>query len=431
MDLVDRLVIVLTKLISRISKTLGLGAGETWPGEIALILRPHIAYSLVKSLNKGVILVAGTNGKTTTSLMIKTVFEGVGDVVIHNATGANLLNGIVSSFVRQTDWLGRVGADVGIFEVDENSLPIVLTYITPSRIVLLNLFRDQLDRYGEVDVIVEKWTTALSKLSKSTEVILNSDDPAIASLGKLIKGKITYFGIQDPKKFLKTPEHATDSTFCPMCGNRLVYKGMYFSHLGLWHCPSCKNVRPTPDVSQWPSVLPGLYNQYNTLAAVAVVTSFPIPHTTIKKLLHAFVPAFGRQEEIYVNGSFVKVFLSKNPTGFNASLRTALEMGANDILCVLNDRIPDGRDVSWIWDVDFETIPPSVEVTVSGDRVYDMAVRMKYAGVKEKNLHIYADVSQAINQSIHSLKKDRVLYVLATYSGMLEVRGLLTGRKIL
>ena len=431
MNPLDRLVIILTKLISLVSKTLGLGAGETWPGEIALSLRPHIVSSLVSGLNKGVILVAGTNGKTTTSLMIKTVLEGVGDVVIHNATGANLLNGIVSSFVRQTDWLGRVGADVGIFEVDENSLPIVLRDITPSRIVLLNLFRDQLDRYGEVDVIVEKWTAALSKLPKSCEVILNSDDPGIASLGASVKGTVTYFGVEDHKKFLDVAEHATDSTFCPVCGHRLAYEGIYFSHLGVWRCPSCKNTRPTPDVSVWPSALPGLYNQYNTLAAVAVIISFPIPHATIKKLLHTFTPAFGRQETIDADGKNVKVFLSKNPTGFNASLRTALEMGAKDILFVLNDRIPDGRDVSWIWDVDFETLPKQTSVTVSGDRVYDMALRMKYANIPKNRIHIHPSLSTALKTSLAGITGGKTLYVLATYSAMLEVRKILKGRKIL
>ena len=430
MDRFDRLVIVLTKFVSFVSKALGLGAGETWPGEIALKLRPHIAGSLATSLSKGIIVVAGTNGKTTTSLMIKTVLEGVGDVVIHNATGANLLNGIVSSFVRKADWLGRVGADVGIFEVDENSLPKVLAYMKPSRVVLLNLFRDQLDRYGEVDVIVEKWTGALAKLPVSTQFILNSDDPGIASLGKVVKGKVTYFGINDHKKFLGHAEHATDSTFCPACGKRLTYDGIFFSHLGLWHCPSCGNKRPSPDVAVWPTVLTGLYNQYNTLAAVATVTSFPIPHATVKHALSGFMPAFGRQEEIRVNDKSVKIFLSKNPTGFNASLRTALEMNATHILLVLNDRIPDGRDVSWIWDVDFETIPKKTNVTVSGDRVFDMALRMKYADTGAVVTHD-GDLSQALHDAMEKTPAGKVLYVLATYSGMLDVRELLTGRKIL
>lgn len=420
MGTLDRLVVVGTKCVSFFSTVLGLGAGETWPGEIALRLRPNITSVLVNKLPDGVILVAGTNGKTTTSLMVKTILEHIGDSVVHNATGANLLNGIVSSFIRNADWLGRVRADVGIFEIDENSLPIMLRYVRPKRIILLNLFRDQLDRYGEVDMIVEKWVRALSKLPKDTQMILNSDDPGVASIGKSVKGNTIYFGLNDPSKYLKIKEHATDSTFCPNCGGRLTYEGIYYSHIGAWRCSTCGNKRPEPTVSKWPSTLPGLYNQYNTLAAVALVKSLGIPESAIKKALQTFSPAFGRQEEIMVHGKIIKLFLSKNPAGFNASLRTVLEMGAKELLFVLNDRIPDGRDVSWIWDVDFEMIPKEVRVTVSGDRVYDMGLRIKYT---DHEVVAEPDLQKALYSGD--------LYVLATYSAMLEVRKILKGRKIL
>ncbi len=423
MGLIDRLVVVATKLVSLISTSFGFGAGETWPGEIALRVRPNIASSLARSLGDGVILIAGTNGKTTTTLMAKTILEHIGDTVVHNASGANLLNGIVSSFIRNSDWLGRNTADVGIFEVDENSLPVLLRYMVPKRLLLLNLFRDQLDRYGEVDVIAEKWEKAIKKLPKSTTVILNSDDPGVAAIARSVPGKALFFGLNKPKEFLKSPEHATDSTFCPNCGKRLIYDGIYYSHIGIWRCPSCKNKRPTPTIHSWPSPLPGLYNEYNTLAAVALAKSLDFSDAEIKKALHGFAPAFGRQEEIEVNGTRIKLFLSKNPAGFNASLRTVLEMGAKDLLIVLNDRIPDGRDVSWIWDVDFETIPPATRIVVSGDRVYDMAIRIKYAG---RTAVVEPDLSQALAKAASGK-----LYVLATYSAMLEARKILKGKKIL
>ncbi len=423
MSWLDRLIVVLAKFVSWASTTLGLGAGETWPGEIALSLRPAIARSLANNLTDGAILVAGTNGKTTTSLMAKTILEHIGDRVVHNTTGANLLNGVVSSFIRNADWLGRVTADVGIFEIDENSLPVLLRYMTPKRVILLNLFRDQLDRYGEVDVIVEKWKKALSHLPKSTIVILNSDDPGIASLGSKLKSKPIYFGVNDASKFLKTREHATDSIFCPLCGARLSFDGVYFSHIGKWRCIKCGYKRPEPTIRRWPSPLPGLYNQYNTLAAVALAKSLDIPDSETKKALAGFAPAFGRQEEIMVGKKAIKLFLSKNPAGFNASLRTVLEMGAKELLLVVNDRIPDGRDVSWIWDVDFEMIPVSTAVVVSGDRVFDLALRMKYAGL---HATLEPDLGRALVQ-----QSPNTLYVLATYSAMLDVRKLLKGRKIL
>jgi len=430
MGLFDRLVVILTKLVSFTSTLLGLGAGETWPGEVALMLRPNIATSLSERLSDGVILVAGTNGKTTTSLMVKTILEHIGDSVVHNATGANLINGVVSSFIRNADWLGRVRADVGIFEIDENSLPVILRYMTPKRVILLNLFRDQLDRYGEVDVIVEKWIRALSSLPKETVFILNSDDPAVAFIGTSVKGKAVYYGLNDAGKYLAVREHATDSTFCPSCGRRLTYRGVYYSHIGVWKCTGCSFTRPDPTVNRWPSTLPGLYNQYNTLAAVALAKSLGIPESAIKKSLQSFAPAFGRQEEIESAGKTVKLFLSKNPAGFNASLRTVLDMGAKELLFVLNDRIPDGRDVSWIWDVDFETVPASATVLVSGDRAYDMALRLKYASPAGREPQVFTDLSLAF---MHARERNthEPLYVLATYSAMLEARKILKGRKIL
>ena len=404
-----RIAIIFGKLISSISKLFHLGAGATWPGEIALSLSPSILTSLSQSLNKGIILVVGTNGKSTTSLMIAKILESQGLTVVHNGSGANLLNGIVSALIQKSQ------ADWGVFEVDENSLPLALKYVKPKAIVILNLFRDQLDRYGEVDVIMEKWQKSIEKLSKGTRLIINADDPGVALLGKSHKS-VMYFGVNDKTKFLKTKEHATDSTFCPNCGNRLAYEGVYYSHIGIWKCTKCGEKRPNPTVFSFPSALPGLYNQYNTLAAVATAKALGIQ----KPDLSDFQPAFGRQEEFRVAGNKIKIFLSKNPAGFNESLRTVLEMGAKDILFVLNDRIPDGRDVSWIWDVDFEMLPKTIKTIVSGDRAYDLALRMKYAGLETK---LEPQLPKAI------IGKN--LYILATYSAMLEVRKILTGKKIL
>lgn len=414
MGLFDRLVVIFCKNISIISKFFGFGAGETWPGEIALRLSPRILTSLASQLKKGVVLIAGTNGKTTTTLMVKTILEKNGFSAVHNASGANLLNGIVSSLIRHADWSGKLSADWGIFEVDENSLPIVLRFVKPKKIALLNVFRDQLDRYGEVDVIVEKWANSL----KEYDLILNADDPAVAYLGK--NNKALYFGVNDKNEFLKEKEHATDSTFCPNCGNRLSYDGIFYSHLGHWNCEKCNNKRPKPGVFMAKSPLPGLYNQYNTLAAVAIATTLGIKNGDA--LLEGFMPAFGRQEEF--SSSNVKLFLSKNPAGFNASIRTVKELGAKHILVVLNDRIPDGRDVSWIWDVDFEHLQGAT-ITVSGDRVYDLALRMQYAEIK--NFIVEENLEEAIQKSLTGEK----LYILATYSAMLECRKILTGKKIL
>jgi UDP-N-acetylmuramyl tripeptide synthase len=439
-DMLLRFAVVIAKGCALIIKIFNFGAAATWPGEIALTLHPSIAQELVPQLRKGVILIGGTNGKTTTSLMIARILESQGDRVVHNTSGANLLNGIVSSLISKSNWNGDINADWGIFEVDENSLPAVLAGIGLQEkgkkriVVLLNLFRDQLDRYGEVDVIAEKWGQALAKLPMSASLILNADDPGIAYLGRAGKRKIRYFGLNDSKHYIPKFEHATDSTFCPNCGARLVYDGIYYSHIGIWKCEKCGAKRPAPTVSEFPSALPGLYNQYNTLAAVSAAQALGVKRQEIVKALTSFVPAFGRQEEVTVDGKTVKLFLSKNPAGFNASLRTVLEMGAKQFLFVLNDRIPDGRDVSWIWDVDFEMLPGAVAPVVAGDRCWDMAVRLKYAKRENKSgtpIAAYEDLGTALRFCMGKLHKGTPLYVLATYSAMLEVRKILKGRKIL
>lgn len=403
------------KTLSWISRILRFGTGATWPGEVALRIDPHIFSSFASQFRKGIILVAGTNGKTTTALMIKTILEAQGLKVVYNASGANLENGIVSACIQSANWFGKIDADYGMFEIDENSLSQVLSDMRQETsknqklvIVLLNLFRDQLDRYGEVDVIAGKWEKAL-QATKAT-IVANADDPLVAHLG--LQKKAIFFGINDKTKFLSKMEHATDSIFCLNCGSRLKYEGIYFSHLGIWSCTKCGEKRPKPDISEGKSPLPGLYNLYNTLAAMSVAKSLGL-----KMDLVGFHPAFGRQEEI----GNTKIFLSKNPAGFNQSLRTVLELGAKQLLLVLNDRIPDGRDVSWIWDVDFEIIPKNVSVMVSGDRASDLALRLKYAGIKAK---IYENLENALDTK-------ETLYVLPTYSAMLNVRKILTGKKIL
>ncbi|MDP2638217.1 MAG: MurT ligase domain-containing protein, partial [Candidatus Levybacteria bacterium] len=390
----------------------------------------------------------GTNGKTTTAKLIQTILGKSGKKVFQNEGGANLLNGIASSMLLRSSILCKVNYDYAILETDENTLPLILKEIpNPDYILLLNLFRDQLDRYGEVNAIATKWKKAIERLSNKTVLILNADDPQIAYLGSFnhiskaipipyrnrIDDKVFYFGLDNKELAGRNPEHASDSTYCPSCGKKLVYDAIYFSHLGDWKCEKCGFKHPDETFTKSPIYpLDGLYNQYNTNAAVLLTKQIGIDEKTINSALHNFKPAFGRQEDLEVNGKKVKIFLSKNPTSFNESLRTITSLDAKNLLIVLNDRIPDGRDVSWIWDVDFEELLDERGfVSVAGDRAYDMALRLKYTNVNINDKQVYTDLKKAISENLKSLNKNEALYILPTYSAMLEVRKILTGKKIL
>ena len=438
-----RPLLFLGKLISLISKTLSLGSGATWPGEIALKIDPDILQSLIKDIKKGIVIVAGTNGKTTIAKLIVEMirYQYPGKSIVHNDSGANLLNGIVSAFIQRSQLNSKTSIDWAVIEVDENTLPYVLKNLQLSQnqqiqkiIVLTNLFRDQLDRYGEVDAISKKWLNSIRNISDDITIIANADDPMIAYVGLMSKKDVRYYGIDIISSENKDIEHATDSIFCPGCGKKLKYEIIYYSHIGHWWCPSCHLKRPDIDkITLSKSALPGLYNIYNSKAAVIVAHLLHIDSTAQNHVLNHFSPAFGRQEEFDFKDKKVKIFLSKNPVGFNESLKTVIELGAKNILLVLNDRIPDGRDVSWIWDVDFEMIPQNVDITASGDRVFDMALRIKYTFDKSQisNLKIFMNLEDAILSGLEKLAKDETLYILPTYSAMLEVRQILKGRKIL
>lgn len=442
-QLVYYLAIGIGRCVSLVSQIGNFGAGATWPGEIALRISPNILRHLSKKLRKGIILVAGTNGKTTTTLMVKKILESHGDSVIHNASGANLLNGIVSTLI-----ISSGKKDWGVFEVDENSLPIVLQFIHPKIIVLLNLFRDQLDRYGEVDAIAEKWKRAMEKLGSDTRIVATADDPMIACITEKMVKQTAYIGLEDPALYLPVMQHATDTIYCPKCGNRLTFGGVYFSHLGKWACGRCGFVHPDVLIraKDYQSPIEGVYNICNTLAAAATCEEIGIPQDNIIRGLASFTPAFGRMESLQYDGKMIRVLLSKNPTGFNESIRTVLASDKKGPMMIfLNDRIPDGTDISWIWDVDFEQLQGlSHTIIVSGDRAYDMGVRMQYALYEEKPtakkqkishndgpMIVEQDTERAVEQAIAVTADTETLWILATYSAMLDVRKILTGKKIL
>ncbi|MDO8621302.1 MAG: Mur ligase family protein [Candidatus Levybacteria bacterium] len=437
--MLNSLIIFLGKCISLVSRMLNLGSGSTWPGHIALNANKNFIKDVLKNNGRKlkIILVAGTNGKTTTTKLIRSILQENGKKIFENTSGANLLNGIASALISNADIDGQIDKDFAIFEIDENTLSLILKEITnPDFVIILNLFRDQLDRYGEVNAVSKRWADALKKLDEKTTLILNADDPQVASLRLHLEGvNVKFFGLNDMNLATAKAQHAADSTYCPNCEFKLSYSAIYYSHLGAWACLKCGNSRPKLNIST-SSVFPllGIYNRYNTIAAILLAQEVGINKNNIISALKDFQPAFGRQETLDINGKKVQIFLSKNPTSLNESLKTISDLKAENLLLVLNDRIPDGRDVSWIWDVDFEEIVSKFKnITISGDRAYDMGLRIKYAQsiIHDSLFIIQEDLEKAIAMSLEKTPKSETLYILPTYSAMLEVRKILTGKKIL
>nr|WP_199291124.1 Mur ligase family protein [Sphaerospermopsis sp. FACHB-1094] len=431
------LAVSIAKSVTFLVRSLRLGAASVLPGSIARRIEPRLLQLLSQQVKNGVILIAGTNGKTTTALLLCTILERTGYKIAHNSTGANLENGLATALIENSSLLGALNVDYAILEVDENIVPKVLKPLQPKIIICLNLFRDQLDRYGEVDIISKKWTQVISTLPEETVVIPNADDPTLSYLGQQLNQKVLFFGLNEPENYLESIPHAVDSIYCPRCGHSLDYQGVYLSHLGDFTCPSCgfSKSQPSLESSEWSQILVGLYNKYNTLAAATAAKKLGVEETKIRETINNFQAAFGRAEDLVIDGKKVRILLSKNPVGTNETIRVVTQSTDKTTLMVLNDRTPDGTDVSWIWDVDTEKlVERGGTLIVSGDRVYDMALRLRYSekSIDSKiNLIVESDLKKAITIALEHTPKNETLHILPTYSAMLEVREVLTGRKIL
>jgi len=414
------------------------GRATNLPGKVALAIAPDLISTLAARFPSGVVLVSGTNGKTTTTAMISAVLSRE-MVVCTNAGGANLVAGVATALVQAPS-----DAEIGVFEVDEAALPLIARQHQPRVLVLLNLFRDQLDRHGELQSLAKKWRTMLSSFAAGqTSLILNADDPLVASL----RSDAIFFGLDDPSVGAGVLSDSADSTFCETCKNRLGFATIYMAHLGEWRCEVCGRGRPNLDVAgsdvelmglsgsscsvqvegesqRLRLGLPGLYNFYNALAAIAASRSVCIPLTDSIQALETFSAAFGRFEQIQVSGKGGYLILMKNPVGANEILRTISQDLAGAVLVlVLNDAIADGRDVSWIWDVDFEgVVTKCATVICSGSRANEMTVRMQYADVSPESILEIADPITAVRRAA-ALTTTGPFFVLPTYTAMFELSG--------
>ena len=441
--------IAVARAAGALSRRSGRGA-TSLPGKLLMRMQPDAIERLARRLPQGSAVISATNGKTTTAAMVAAILERGGTRLVHNRTGANMAGGVASVLLDAARGDG-IDGDAGLFEVDEFWLDRVVPQLQPRALLLANLFRDQLDRYGELETIADRWAAAVAA-APDTSLVLNADDPLVADLGRDSRGgRVTYFGVQDDRMALRGMAHASDSKHCRRCGAPYVYDAIYMGHMGRYHCPNGDAHRPQPDVYAGDITLdgtrgarftlhlggeqvvvalplPGLYNVYNALGAAALTRALGAPPAQIAAGLEATRAAFGRAETVSVGGRELAILLVKNPAGANEVLRTlALDAGEHDVLAVLNDNTADGRDVSWVWDADFEVIAGRVRrVTCSGTRAAELALRLKYAGVPPARLNVVPALERGLDAALRD--GDGRLVALPTYTAMLALRELLVAR---
>jgi UDP-N-acetylmuramyl tripeptide synthase len=431
--------------VAALSRRLGAGGGTTIPGKLLAQLDRGAIDRLAADLRDGTAVVSATNGKTTTTAMAAEILRPRHRLA-HNAAGANLVSGVASALLADPD------AELGLFEVDEAALPELVRRLRPRAICLGNLFRDQLDRYGELELVAERWRSAIDGLPEEASLVFNADDPQLAAVAEAHPRSVA-FGLDDPRVARPGLQHAADSKYCVRCGMPYAYAAVYVGHLGDYRCPRGHHERPplevaardvalhgldsasfrldTPEGSRRVELrLPGLYNVYNALAAAALARALGAGLDEIAAGLGRFSAAFGRFERIAVGDRQVLLLLIKNPAGANEAVRTLVDGGAPRVLVVaLNDEIADGRDVSWIWDVDFEPFLPELErLIASGSRAAELALRFRYGGLDEDAIELVPDLGTALDRGLELTPVGGELVLLPTYTAMLGLQHLLAAR---
>jgi UDP-N-acetylmuramyl tripeptide synthase len=443
-----RLAVGLARAVRAVIRRTGRG-GTTLPGRVLLRLDKRAIAHLGERLDGGTVLLSATNGKTTTASMLGGVLERDGRPVVRNRAGSNMHWGVATALIDA----GRRRGELGLFEVDEAWLDRIAAELDPAMLVLGNLFRDQLDRYGELELLADRWAELVAERGDRTALMLNADDPLVADLGRE-HPRTTYFGVEDDSLALPELQHAADSKHCRNCGHPYTYEAIYMGHLGRYACPNCGRRRPDPAVvatrvvlrgmdgsdvtlrtaggeAQLRLPLPGLYNVYNALAAATAALDLGVPLDRVREGLESTAAVFGRVERLTVGGREVSILLVKNPVGANEVLRTlTLEDGRIDLWLALNDRIADGRDVSWIWDADFELLAGRVRrATCSGTRAEEMALRLKYAGI-DGEIAVERDLERSLDAAVADQDGGVPLYALPTYTALLDLRNLLADRGV-
>lgn len=449
----DRFAIFSGKITAGAIRMIGAGLGSNLPGRIARKVSNGVLAKLASQAREGVVAVTGTNGKSTTSGLLASIFKTAGLEIVHNYQGANLVPGITACLVDAAGWNGKIEADYCLFEIDEAALPLVAAETAIHTVVVTNLFRDQLDRFGELDTTAKLIEKGIG--IKTSKAILNADDPTVSQLAQ--GSNRVYFGIESMHKLpsKNTPSAVklsnAELAYCSQCGSEVRYEQVFYGQLGQWYCSQCNNKRPHPNVSasnirlaadhtrftmhidgeelEITLLIPGLFNVYNALAAATAASLFDVTHEAIRHGLKDYKTLFGRSEKIKIGETNVIIQLIKNPAGTSQAVSSVVADEHCNILIAINDNLADGRDISWLWDADFEQLGERNRVvTVSGQRAEDMAVRMKYAGTATADITAIPSLSKALDYAVAHTPAGQTLWILPTYTCLLELQKILKAR---
>jgi lipid II isoglutaminyl synthase (glutamine-hydrolysing) len=438
------------------SRVLRFGGGTSFPGTVALRIDPRVLQKAAAATDARKVVVTGSNGKTTTCRMLAALAHAGGLRVTQNRTGSNLLQGVTSAVMRGIDLRGRMDTQLLLLEVDEGTLRSVTPEVRPDTFLVTNIFRDQLDRFGELYSMANWLEAVIEELPASATVILNGDDPLVASLAPGAPARRLYFGIRADGAGSQVPEHSADTIRCVRCQHLLDYRVVHLSHLGDYQCPGCGNARPALDVAvteirpmsdgseitvetpagtfQLHVPQAGLHNVYNAAAALAggMALSLPRPLEPAKarQAISGLRPAFGRLEEIRAGERQLVLAFVKNPTSYNATLREILQRpGPKHVLAVHSNTVVDGEDFAWLWDVELEQLVPQLaSLVISGTRADEVALRFKYAGAPPADTRVLPDRTAALDAALTGTPLGEPLYILAGYTPMRELRSIMQRR---
>ena len=456
--LADRAAVILGRAASAASRRTG-HSGSSLPGMLAERLSPGVGGRLAARLD-AVAFVTGTNGKTTTTHLLSQLLTAAGKPAISNRSGANLGQSISSTLLAVGAGGRAPAARAAILECDEFALPRLTAQVPPSVIVMTNLFRDQLDRYGEIDEIERRWQRTFSELP-STTIVAPADDPRLAAIAAGAAGPQRLFGLGKGGQAGMDVGLTSDSEVCPNCGRALDYEWRSIGHLGAWSCAGCGLARPVPWLEvevvtsrgfagqrlrfRAPSegksaevefALPGVSNAYNAAAAVCAATAMGVPLATALGALPAAGNAWGRYESFELAGRRVILTLGKNPASLGELVRIAAASEIDGVMFVMNDGYQDGQDVSWYWDVNPAPLVSRLRCAISGSRSRDFRLRLKYelddpSGAAERLPPTFEEPIAALDALVRDTPAGGTIVTMATYTGLLRLRAALVARGVL